>query len=63
MTYDDGTPSTVKQNAEDVAAFLAWAADPHMVERKQMGFSVIIYLLLLAGVVYAAYRQVWRGKH
>jgi ubiquinol-cytochrome c reductase cytochrome c1 subunit len=63
VTYDDGTPSTVKQNAEDVAAFLAWAADPHMVERKQMGFSVIIYLLLLAGVVYAAYRQVWRGKH
>jgi ubiquinol-cytochrome c reductase cytochrome c1 subunit len=63
VAYDDGTPSTVQQNAEDVAAFLAWASDPHAVERKQTGFAVIIYLLLLAGLTYAAYRQVWRGKH
>lgn len=63
VTYDDGTPSTIEQNAKDVATFLAWASDPHAVERKQTGFVVIIYLLLLGGVTYLAYRQVWKGKH
>ncbi|MGZ3297683.1 MAG: cytochrome c1 [Asticcacaulis sp.] len=63
VTYDDGTPSTIKQNAKDVATFLEWAGDPHAIERKQTGFVVIIYLLLLAGVTYLAYRQVWKGKH
>ena len=63
VTFDDGTPSTLKQESKDVAAFLEWASDPHAIERKQTGLAVIIYLLLFAGVVYAAYRQVWRGKH
>jgi len=63
VTYDDGTPSTVEQNAKDVATFLAWASDPHADERKQTGFVVLIYLALLAGVTYLAYRQVWKGKH
>jgi ubiquinol-cytochrome c reductase cytochrome c1 subunit len=63
VAYDDGTKATVKQEAQDVAAFLEWAADPHATERKQMGVSVILFLLLMAGITYAAYRQVWRGKH
>lgn len=63
VTYDDGTPSTVKQNAKDVATFLEWASDLHAEERKQTGFAVIIYLLLLSGITYLAYRQVWKGKH
>ena len=63
VTFDDGTPSTVKNEARDVAAFLEWASDPHAVERKQTGFAVIIFLLLFAGVTYMAYRQVWKGKH
>lgn len=63
VTFDDGTPSTLKNEAKAVAAFLEWAAEPHAVERKQTGFAVILYLLILAGVVYLAYRQVWKGKH
>ncbi|CAL4868086.1 Cytochrome b/c1 [Asticcacaulis sp. MM231] len=63
VTYDDGTKATLKQEAADVAAFLEWASDPHATERKQMGFAVIAFLLVLAGLTYAAYRQVWRGKH
>lgn len=63
VTFDDGTPSTLKQQAKDVATFLTWAGDPHMVERKQTGFAVIAYLILLGGIVYLAYRQVWKGKH
>lgn len=64
ITYSDGTQATPKQMAKDVATFLAWASDPKEVERKKMGFTVMIYLLILAGFLYAAYKQVWRGvKH
>ena len=59
VTYEDGTEATVAQMAEDVVAFLAWAAEPHMEARKRMGFMVMISLFILASLVYAAYRQVW----
>jgi ubiquinol-cytochrome c reductase cytochrome c1 subunit len=60
VTYDDGTKATARQEAEDVAAFLMWAAEPKMEERKKTGFAVLIYLLLFAGVTYASYRRIWR---
>jgi ubiquinol-cytochrome c reductase cytochrome c1 subunit len=59
VTFDDGTPSTVSQMSKDVAAFLAWTSDPKMQTRKQMGFAVIAYLLVLALIAYASYRQIW----
>jgi ubiquinol-cytochrome c reductase cytochrome c1 subunit len=63
VTFDDGTPSTTEQEAKDVATFLAWAAEPKQTERKEAGFAVMIYLLLLAGVLYASYRRIWRDQH
>ena len=63
VTFDDGTPSTLKQQAKDVATFLEWAGDPHAVARKQTGFAVILFLILLGGIVYLAYRQTWKGHH
>ena len=60
VSFDDGTKAGTHQEAYDVVAYLAWASDPHQVERKQIGFSVIIYLLILAGIVFASYRRVWR---
>ena len=63
VTYSDGTKATVDQEAHDVATFLAWASDPKMEERKQMGLSVLIFLVALAGVLFAAYRKVWADKH
>ncbi len=63
VTYDDGTKATTDQMAKDVTAFLIWASDVHQIERKKMGLTAMIYLLLLAGVVYASYRQIWRKLH
>ena len=63
VTFDDGTPSTLSNEAKAVAAYLEWAGDPHAIDRKQTGFAVILFLLLFAGIMYAAYRQVWHGKH
>ena len=60
VTFDDKTPSTLDQQAKDVAAFLTWAGDPKMEERKSTGFPVMIFLLIFAGVVYASYRTIWR---
>ena len=61
VTFDDGTKSSKAQEAKDVAAFLEWAADPKMEERKQMGLMVMIFLLIYSAIVYGAYRHVWRN--
>jgi len=62
VTFDDGTPSTIDQQAKDVSAFLMWAAEPKLEDRKQMGFAVMIYLLLFTALLYASYRRVWRNE-
>jgi|GEM_PF-261492 len=63
VTYADGTKATVDQMAHDVATFLTWAADPKMEERKQLGFGVMIFMLMLSGLLYLSYRKVWHGEH
>lgn len=60
VTFDDNTKATINQEAWDVAAFLQWAADPKMEERKQMGVAVMIFLVLFSGLLYASYRRIWR---
>ena len=64
VTYADGTTASVDQMARDITTFLAWAAEPKQTQRKQMGFAVVAFLLVLSAFLYAAYRQVWRDvKH
>jgi ubiquinol-cytochrome c reductase cytochrome c1 subunit len=62
VSFDDGSPDTANEQAKDVSAFLMWAAEPKMEDRKQMGFAVLIYLVLFAGLLYASYRRVWRNE-
>ena len=63
VAYADAeTPQTVEQYATDVATFLQWAADPHMEQRKRTGIVVLAFLVALAGLMYLAYKQVWRGE-
>lgn len=59
VTYDDGAPETVEQYAKDVSAFMMWAAEPHMEERKKIGFRVMVFLVLFAGLLYLTKRKVW----
>jgi ubiquinol-cytochrome c reductase cytochrome c1 subunit len=59
VTYDDGSPQTVDQYSRDVAAFLMWAAEPHLEDRKKTGFRVMVFLVLFAGLVYLTKRKVW----
>jgi ubiquinol-cytochrome c reductase cytochrome b/c1 subunit len=60
VAYDDGAPATIDQYSRDVAAFLAWTAEPHMEARKRMGFQVVIFLLVFAGLLYFTKKKVWR---
>jgi ubiquinol-cytochrome c reductase cytochrome c1 subunit len=59
VTYDDGAPETLDQYSRDVSAFLMWAAEPHLEERKKVGFRVMIFLVIFAGLVYLTKRKVW----
>jgi ubiquinol-cytochrome c reductase cytochrome c1 subunit len=64
VTYSDGTNATREQMARDVVQFLQWAADPHMEARNRTGAVTMIFLIILAALVYLSYKQVWRGmKH
>jgi len=63
VEYADGTKATVPQMAHDVVTFLAWTSNPEMVERKQMGVRVVLFLLLLMGLTYAMKRKVWSDVH
>jgi len=59
VEYEDGTPMTVDQYAKDVASFMMWAAEPTLVQRKSMGFKVILFLLLLAALVYLTKKAIF----
>ncbi len=60
VEYQDGTPATEERMASDVSAFLAWAAEPYMVERKVAGIRNIVILLVLAGLLYASTHKLWK---
>jgi len=59
VTYADGTPASVDQMAHDVVTFLAWAGNPELVERKQIGVRWVLFFMLMAGLTYAVKRKVW----
>lgn len=59
VTYADGFPETVEQYAQDVAAFMMWVSEPHMVARKELGFKVLIVLALFAGLMFLVKRKLW----
>jgi ubiquinol-cytochrome c reductase cytochrome c1 subunit len=59
----DNVPETVDQYAKDVTSFLMWAAEPHMADRKAMGLTVMIFLIVLAGLVYYTKKKVWADVH
>ena len=59
MTYSDGAPQTVDQYARDVAAFLMWTAEPKLVERKHIGFEVLVFLVVFGVLMYLTKKRVW----
>ena len=63
IEYADKTKATVGQMASDVTAFLAWAAEPELEERKSLGIKTMLFLLVLTGMLYALKRKIWADVH
>ena len=63
VQFDDGTPGTIDQAGKDAAAFLTWAAEPHLVARKRLGLQVMIFLIVLSGLLYFTKKKVWHDVH
>jgi len=59
VEYEDGTKATTEQMAKDVSNFLMWAAEPNLEERHKLGFRVILYLVILALLVYFSMNRLW----
>lgn len=56
-----GIKNTEEQMSQDVVAFLTWASEPKQQLRKETGLAVMIYLAILAFILYLSYRAVWRN--
>lgn len=59
IDFDDGHSNALHSEAEDVAAFLMWAAEPKMMARKQAGLTGVIFLSLLSVLLYLTNKRLW----
>lgn len=59
VEYADGTEASEEQLARDITAFLNWAAEPELEERKSLGIKVMLFLLVLTAMLYALKRKIW----
>lgn len=63
VEYAEGQPKpSVDQMAQDISAFLMWAAEPKMEDRKSLGLAVVIFLLFATVLAYMSYRTIWANK-
>jgi ubiquinol-cytochrome c reductase cytochrome c1 subunit len=63
VTFADGTPATVDQQAHDVSTFLTYMANPEMEQRKRMGVRIVLFLAGMTVVTYAVKRKIWADIH
>ena len=61
VPYADGTKASVEQMAWDVSNFLMWTAEPKLGERRKVGLKVVLFLIGLTVILYAAKRRMWAG--
>ncbi|HTZ66028.1 MAG TPA: cytochrome c1, partial [Roseiarcus sp.] len=61
--YKDGTPKTLANYSKDVAAFLSWASEPNLLERRRIGLRVMIFLFLFSALLYFVKKRVWESAH
>ena len=59
VTFADGSPNDVRHMAEDVAAFLMWTAEPHMMARKMWAFVIVGMMGLFAVLLYLTNKRLW----
>ena len=60
VDFADGHPNDLHHEAEDVAAFLMWAAEPKLMVRKRIGFLAVSFLTLLSVLLYFTNKRIWK---
>ena len=60
VEYADGHSNSIHHEAEDVAAFLMWAAEPKMMARQQAGLTGVLFLTVLTVLLYATNKRLWK---
>lgn len=59
VEFDDGHSNELHHEAQDVAAFLMWAAEPKLEQRKKAGLTGVIFLTVLAALLYVTNKKLW----
>ena len=59
VDFADGHSNDLEHEAEDVAAFLMWTAEPKLPARKQAGLTGVIFLAVLAALLYLTNKRLW----
>ncbi len=65
IEFADGHSNELHHEAQDVAAFLMWAAEPKMMDRKNAGFVGVLFLTILSVLLYLVNKRLWapvKGK-
>jgi len=65
LDHEADETAELKQQAEDVSAFLAFIGDPHQNTRRSIGVWVMGFLFLLTFVLWRLKKEVWKDvkKH
>ena len=59
VEFADAHPNDLQSEAEDVAAFLMWAAEPKLNDRKASGFLAVLFLTVLTVLLYLTNKRLW----
>lgn len=51
------------QVVRDITNFLVYVGEPAKLQRYDIGWAAIIFILVLGGLVYALKREIWRDVH
>ena len=54
------SPSEYDANVADLVGFLVWAGEPGAGFRRQLGYGVLAFLIVLFGVSYALKKAYWK---
>jgi ubiquinol-cytochrome c reductase cytochrome c1 subunit len=59
VEYADGHEADLHHVSADVAAFLMWTAEPHLNSRKNAGLTAVIFLTVIAVLLYLTNKRLW----
>jgi ubiquinol-cytochrome c reductase cytochrome c1 subunit len=59
VEFADGSSTELEAIAQDVSAFLMWTAEPKLNARKEVGFTAVLFLIVLSVLLYLTNKRLW----